>query len=389
MRHDVAKRMDGIAPFHVMKLLARARELEAQGRDIVHMEIGEPDFPSPKNVVAAGIKALESGYTHYTPAMGLPELRTALSQYYQLHYGVTVAPERFVITPGSSGALQLLFGTLINPGENILLTDPGYPCNRHFVRLFEGEAIGIPVTGENGFQPTLEELEQYATERTRGLLVASPANPTGTTLNQDQLNSMAQWLAQRDAYLIVDEIYHGLEYGEQRLPCALSAGENVFVVNSFSKFFGMTGWRLGWMIVPEHFIEAVDKLAQNIFLAASTPAQHAALACFTSDTLQELEQRRQAFQERRDYLLDAVEKLGFQVEAQPQGAFYIYADCSRFTDDSYQWCYEILEQAGVAITPGIDFGNNQASTHVRFAYTTSIERIREGISRLEAWIKAQ
>ncbi|MDH5546816.1 MAG: pyridoxal phosphate-dependent aminotransferase [Gammaproteobacteria bacterium] len=387
MQDPVARRMREIEPFHVMKLLARARELEAQGRDIVHMEIGEPDFPSPPQVLQAGIRALESGYTHYTPALGLMALREAIADYYRQHYKIEFDARRVVVTPGSSGALQLLFGTLVNPGDSVLLTDPGYPCNRHFVRLFEGRAINIPVDANQNFQPRPEDIHRYADQHTRGLLVASPANPTGTVLSAESIRELAATLKQHDGYLIVDEIYHGLEYTDERLPTALHYGENVFVINSFSKFFGMTGWRLGWMVVPEEFIEPIDKLAQNIFLAASTPAQHAALACFTPETMEELERRRMEFQHRRDFLLPALERLGFKIKSVPTGAFYIYCDCSAFTQDSFLWCNELLEQAGVAITPGIDFGTHLANTHVRFAYTTSIERLEEGMKRLEAYLQ--
>jgi len=386
MKHRIAQRMEEIQPFHVMKILARAREMEAQGRDIVHMEIGEPDFPSPPAVIEAGIKALESGYTHYTPAMGYMPLRQAIAQFYADHYGVKIDVQRVIITPGSSGALQLLFGCLLDPGDSVLLTDPGYPCNRHFVRLFEGAAINIPVNGENAFQPTITDIDKYARKDTRALLVASPANPTGTVLTAEQVQSLACAMAERDAYLIVDEIYHGLEYTQQRLSTALTAGENVFVVNSFSKFFGMTGWRLGWMIAPQAFVPAIDKLAQNIFLAASTPAQHAALACFTPETFDEVERRRQEFQDRRDYLIPELRALGFDLVSEPQGAFYIYAGCLKYTTDSQAWCKNILENCGVAITPGLDFGSYQSSTHVRFAYTTSLERLKEGVSRLKAYL---
>jgi len=382
----IAHRMAAIEPFHVMALLARARHLEAQGRDIVHMEIGEPDFDTPGPIVQAGIEALKAGKHHYTPATGLPELRVAISDYYQRHYNVRVDPGRIVVTPGSSGALQLLMAVLINPGEQVLMADPGYPCNRNFVRLVEGESVLIPVTAADGYRLDARQLQHYWGERSRALLVASPANPTGTLIPKTEMQALADFSAGRGGHLLVDEIYQGLTYDVQETT-SLAVSEQLFVINSFSKFFGMTGWRLGWLVAPEPYVEALDRLAQNIFLAAPTPAQYAALDAFTPETLEILDQRRQAFQQRRDFLLPALQQLGFRIPATPEGAFYLYADCSRFTDDSYSFCMQLLEEAGVAITPGKDFGVNQPQCHVRFAYTTSLERLEEGIERLRRFLE--
>lgn len=383
---SIAKRMAAIEPFHVMALLARARELEAQGRDIVHMEIGEPDFDTPAPIVQAGIEALQSGRHHYTPATGLPELRRAISHYYQSHYGVQVDPGRIVITPGSSGALQLLMAVLINPGEQVLMADPGYPCNRNFVRLVEGESVSVPVDAAGGFQLTAAHLQQHWRERTKAVMVASPANPTGTLIPKAAMRALADFVARRGAYLLVDEIYHGLTYGIKE-ESALAVSEDVFVINSFSKFFGMTGWRLGWLVAPEAYVNALDRVAQNIFLSAPTPAQYAALAAFEHETLGILERRRRIFQQRRDYLLPALQQLGFDIPVTPDGAFYLYADCSRFTDDSYGFCLKLLEESGVAVTPGKDFGVNQPERHVRFAYTTSLARLEEGVGRLRQFLR--
>ncbi len=377
----IARRMADIQPFHVMDLLARARALEAAGKDIVHMEIGEPDFVTPQPIIAAGQRALAEGRTHYTPACGLPELRAAISDHYQREQGLAIAPERIVITPGASGALQLVLSVLINPGDQVLMADPGYPCNRHFVRLVEGEAVGIPVTAATDFQLTAELVERAWTARTVAVLLASPSNPTGTLIGAEELAAIHRVVQQRGGMLIVDEIYHGLVY-DTKTRSALHNGADIFVINSFSKYYGMTGWRLGWLVAPDAWLRSIDKLAQNIFLAASTPAQYAALAAFTLETQAILEQRRAEFQARRDYLLPALRELGFIIAGTPQGAFYLYADCSRFTDDSYRFVYDVLEIAGVAITPGIDFGSNAPQRHVRFAYTTSLERLREGINRL-------
>ncbi len=384
---DLADRMAAVQPFHVMALLAQARRLEAEGRDIVHMEIGEPDFETPAPIVQAGIEALKSGKHHYTPATGLPELRQAISDFYQQKYKVSVDPKRILITPGSSGALQLLMSALINPGQQVLMADPGYPCNRNFVRLVDGEVISIPVDVETGYQLNLEHLKQYWNDNSRAVMVASPANPTGTLIAEAEMRSIADFVAEKGGHMMVDEIYHGLTYGVNE-QTALAISDDVFVINSFSKYFGMTGWRLGWVVAPEVYVDGLDKVAQNVFLAASTPAQYAALAAFRPETMAVLEQRRQVFEQRRDYLLPALRQMGFEIPVTPQGAFYLYANCKHFTDNSYQFCIDLLQQSGVAVTPGKDFGLNKPEQHLRFAYTTSLEGLKEGVARLQKFIAA-
>ena len=380
-----ARRMAHIQPFHVMALLARARELEAAGRSIVHMEIGEPDFTTPQPILAAGQRALAAGATHYTPALGLPELRAAISVFYRERYGVMVDPGRIVVTPGASGALHLVLALLVDRDQQVLLTDPGYPCNRNFVHLLEGEPVSVPVDAATGYQMTAALAEQYWTERTRVLMVASPSNPTGTLLGQAELAALQQLARTRDARLIVDEIYHGLTY-DGEATTALSVSDELFVINSFSKYFGMTGWRLGWIVAPPDQVEGLERLAQNLYLAAPTLSQHAALAAFTAETRVVLEARRDAFRQRRDYLLPALRELGFVIPVTPQGAFYLYADCSRFTADSFAFSRRLLEEAGVAITPGIDFGTHRAAQHVRFAYTTDLPQLREGVERIRRFV---
>ena len=383
----ISRRAADIQPFHVMDILARARVLEAAGRSIIHMEIGEPDAPTPEPIIQAGIAALRAGHTHYTPALGLPALREAIAGFYTSRYGVRIDPERVAVTTGSSGALLLAMGVLLNPNEEVLLADPGYPCNRHFVRFIEGRAVNIPVTARTRFQLTAAHVEQHWGERTRAALVASPANPTGTLLTLDELRALHAAVSKRDGTLIVDEIYHGLTYGCQAVTAA-AVSDEVFVINSFSKYFGMTGWRLGWMIVPQAFVAGLERLAQNIFLAAPTPAQHAALAAFQPETLAILEARRAEFEQRRDYLLPALRQLGFDLPITPEGAFYLYAGCGQFTQNSQQFAAEILEQAGVAITPGLDFGSFESNTHVRFAYTTSLPNLEQGVARLARFLRA-
>ena len=280
----IASRMADIQPFYVMDILARAKELEVQGRSIIHMEIGEPDFLTPQPIIDAGIKALETGAMFYTLALGLPALRAAIADFYHDRYGVEVAPSRIVVTPGSSGALLLTMGVLLNPGDQVLMADPGYPCNRHFVRFTEGQAVGVPVDAATGYQLTPELIEQYWTPATVAVMLASPSNPTGTLIPAETLKAIVQMVQARGAKLIVDEIYHGLVY-DADATTALALSDDIFVINSFSKYFGMTGWRLGWMVAPQNYIPAIDRLAQNLFLAASTPAQYAALAAFKPDTI--------------------------------------------------------------------------------------------------------
>ena len=384
MKH-LAARMTAIQPFHVMALLARARELEATGRSIVHMEIGEPDFVTPQPVIEAGMQALAQGRTHYTPAVGLPALRERIAAFYAGRYGVTIAPRRIVVTPGASAALQLVMAVLVNPGDAVLMADPGYPCNRNFVYLLNGEPLGIPVDASTQYQPDVQQVRAAWRDNVRALLVASPSNPTGTLLGAGALGELHAEVSERDASLVVDEIYHGLTYDAPAVT-APSVSDDIFVINSFSKYFGMTGWRLGWLVAPEDVVPEIDKLAQNLFLAAPTLAQYAALTAFEPENIAILEERREAFRQRRDYLLPALRELGFGIPSTPGGAFYLYADCSRFTDDSYRFSQQLLEEAGLAITPGIDFGVNSPERHVRFAYTTSLENLEEGVRRLRAFV---
>lgn len=377
--------MEGIAPFHVMDILARARQMEAGGRDVVHMEVGEPDFSTPQPIIDAGIASLQQGRTHYTPATGLPELRHAISDFYQQHYATHVAPERIVVTPGASGALQLILGILVNPGEKVLMPDPGYPCNRHMVRLLDAEAVELGVTGEENFELSTARVKEAWDEKTRALMLATPANPTGRTLRSGVIADLYDTVIESGGALIVDEIYQGLVYGQKSQSALVLGEKDLFVVNSFSKYFGMTGWRVGWIVAPEEYVPLLDRLAQNIFLAASTTAQYGALAAFQPQTLEILEQRREVFRQRRDYLYSALDDMGFGLAGKPEGAFYIYADVSRFSDDSFEFSARLLEEAGVAITPGRDFGSFNQERYVRFAYTTGLDRLQEGVARIKAF----
>jgi aspartate/methionine/tyrosine aminotransferase len=375
--------MSGIAPFHVMDILARAQALEAAGRDIIHLEIGEPDFATPQPIVEAGIAALRAGHTHYTGALGLPKLREAIAGFYATRWQATVDPERIVVTPGASGALLLALGLLSGPGDDVLMADPGYPCNRHFTRFCNARAVTIPVDAASGFQLTLERIQQHVTAATRAVLIASPSNPTGTAISAGELECIHDWCAAHGISLIVDEIYLALTHdGDEH---SAARWDDVFVINSFSKYFLMTGWRLGWLVAPAWAMAALERLAQNLFLAASTPAQHAALAAFAPDTLVELEARKAELRDRRDFLLPALRDRGFAIPTQPQGAFYLYADCSAHTDDSFHFAQALLEQVGLAVTPGLDFGQHQPQRYLRIAYTQPLPRLIEAVARLDGF----
>lgn len=376
-----SRRSHEIAPFHVMSLLARAQALEQAGHDVIHLEIGEPDFTTAEPIVRAGQAALAAGHTRYTAARGLPALRQAISGFYRSHYGLDIDPERILVTPGGSGALLLASSLLVDPGRHWLLADPGYPCNRHFLRLVEGGAQLVPVGPDTAYQLTPSLVEQHWNADSVGALVASPANPTGTVLSADELAALSKTLHARGGHLVVDEIYHGLTYGLDA-PSVLQVDDSAFVLNSFSKYFGMTGWRLGWLVAPPAAVPDLEKLAQNLYISASSIAQHAALACFSAESMAIFEQRREAFRQRRDFLLPALRELGFRIEVEPQGAFYLYADVSAFTDDAQAFCAHFLETEHVAFTPGLDFGFHRANQHVRLAYTQEVPRLQEAVARI-------
>jgi aspartate/methionine/tyrosine aminotransferase len=384
LKPHIAARMGGIAPFHVMAILAQAQALEAAGRDIIHLEIGESDFATPAPIVEACIAALRAGHTHYTGALGLPALREAIAGFYAARWQAAVDPARIVVTPGASGALLLALGLLAGPGDEVLMADPGYPCNRHFAGFCDARAISVPVDADSGFH--LEAITRHATPATRAVLIASPSNPTGTGISADELARIHDWCRAQGVALIVDEIYLALTYdGDEH---SAARWDDVFVVNSFSKYFLMTGWRLGWLAAPAWAMPALERLAQNLFLAASTPAQHAALAAFSPATLEELEARKAELRARRDFLLPALRERGFAIPVTPQGAFYLYADCNRFALDSQTFASQLLDQAGVAVTPGIDFGHHRAESHVRFAYTQPLPRLAEALARLDRFLQA-
>ena len=376
-----AARMAHIAPFEVMEIQTLAREVEAQGHDVVHLEIGEPDFTTPAPIVEAAKRALDSKPMFYTSALGLPQLREAIAGFYRTRYGVEVAPGRVVVTAGSSAALLLAFGVLLDPGDEVLLADPGYPCNRHFARTLGVVPRAIPVGPETGYQLDGALARRHWGEATRMAMVASPANPTGTLVAPAEIAALAALAREKSGTLLVDEIYHGLTYGVDARTAA-EQGDDVVVVNSFSKYFQMTGWRLGWLLVPPALVRTVETLAQNLFISASAVAQHAALACFEPETITILEARRAEFDERRRFLVPALQAIGFKVAVEPQGAFYVYADCSALAPDSFAFARRVLTEAHVAITPGKDFGANAPERHIRIAYTQPVARLAEAVERI-------
>ncbi len=382
--NQLASRLQHIAPFHVMELSKKADILAQQGRDLIHMGIGEPDFTAPPAVVEAATRAMAEGKMQYTSATGLPALRTAISQHYRSVYGLEIAPERIVITAGASAALLLACAALVERDSEVLMPDPSYPCNRHFVAAFEGRAKLIASGPEHRFQLSAQMVREHWADKTRGVLLASPSNPTGTSIEPEELRAILGEVRQRGGFTIVDEIYQGLSY-EGAPFSALSLGEDVVVINSFSKYFNMTGWRLGWLVLPPALVPQVEKLAQNLLICASSIAQHAAVACFTPETLAIYEERKAEFKRRRDYIVPALESLGFTVPVVPDGAFYVYADCSALSDDADQLSLDMLNEAGVVLVPGLDFGPFTARRYIRLSYATSMEKLQEAGARLRVF----
>ncbi len=380
--------MTHIDPFYVMEIQRRALELEAQGRRIVHMEIGQPDLGAPEPVIDAVSAALRREALGYTDALGTQALRDAIAAFYQDRFGINVPLSRIIVTAGASGAFLTLNGTLFNPGDEVLIPAPGYPCNRHFVAMFDASPRTLPVSAGTRFQPTAANVVDHWNSRTRGIVIATPSNPTGTSIAPAELARIADVVRQQSGVLIVDEIYQGLTYGESPTS-ALAISDELFVVNSFSKYFCMTGWRIGWMVVPEDAVPALERFAQNAFISPSGPAQCAALAALQPRCLEIFEERRGTFERRRDRLVPALRDLGFNVPVVPDGAFYVYADCSRFSDDSFAFAFELLENAGVALTPGRDFGGEDQERYVRFAYTRGMDDLDEAIDRLGRYLSGR
>lgn len=380
-RSRLAARTLDISPFRVVEVMERAWLLERSGRSVIRLCVGEPDFGTPEAVVEAARRSMRGGAVHYTSSLGLPPLRDAISGYYAERFGLDVPARRIVVTTGASGALLLALAATVERGDDVLLADPGYPCNRHFVRTFEGRAAPIPVGPDTGYQLTADLVEQHWTDATRSVLAATPANPTGTTIAPAELASIISVVEARDGVAFVDEIYGELVF-DAAASTVLSASDDVFVVNSCSKTFGMTGWRVGWLVCPEWALDAIEALAQNLYIAPPTPSQWAARAAFSPDVWEIVADRRDQFRTRRDLLVDGLTSIGFHVPVRPSGAFYIYADCSNLAVDSSELVTRLLDEAGVAVTPGNDFGDHRAAQHVRFSTTRPVDQLTEALDRM-------
>ena len=387
----LAQRNQSIEPFYVMDVVRAAWEQQsawdAQGRRMIHLSVGEPDFTAPAPVVDAAARALRDGRTGYTLAPGLPALRERIAEHYAQVHGVRIDPSRVFVTAGASGALTLASLLLFDPGDEVLMPDPSYPCNKNFVAAAGGVARMLPAPASQRFQLTAAEVEAAWTPRTAGVLLASPSNPTGTSIAPDELRRIVNVVRARGGVSIVDEIYLGLSYDSSYSRTALEAGDDVITVNSFSKYFQMTGWRLGWLVVPPELVAPLERLAGNLFICASSVAQQAALACFEPDTLVEYERRRAEFQRRRDVIAPGLDALGLTVPVRPDGAFYVYADCSRFAADSWDFCFDVMRETGVVLVPGKDFGTAEPQRYFRLSYANSIDNLQEALERLSGYLE--
>ncbi|WP_459615256.1 pyridoxal phosphate-dependent aminotransferase [Bordetella sp. 2513F-2] len=377
----LATRTESFLTFQVVELFKQAQALQAAGRDIISLGIGEPDFTAPPQVLEALERAAQAGLSGYSAPAGLMPLREAIAAFYENEFGARVDPRRVIVTAGASGALSLACTALVNPGAEVLMPDPSYPANSNFVLAAGGTPRLIPSTAAERYQLSAQAVREHWGPATQGVLIASPSNPTGTSIAPAALAELLQAVRERDGFVIMDEIYLGLSY-DSAGRSALTLDDDVVVINSFSKYFHMTGWRLGWMIVPEPLSAAVEKMAASLAICAPTLAQHAALACFTPAVLKLYAQRREAFRQRRDYLLPEFERLGIPVPVRPDGAFYIYADLSRLGLDSVAFSQRLLHEAGVAAVPGIDFGPAHGRHTMRFSYATGLDRLEEAVARI-------
>jgi len=389
----ISSRAQRIEPFYVMEIAKAAQALAAEvahsQQPMVFLNIGEPDFTAPPLVQEAGLRAIRDGRTQYTPSLGLDALRERISGWYAQRFGVAVPARRIVVTAGASAALQLACLALLDAGDEVLMPDPSYPCNRHFVSAAEGRAVLIPTTAAERYQLSADKVRAAWNERTRGVLLASPSNPTGTSIAPDELRRIHSVVQERGGITLIDEIYLGLSHDDAFGQTALAIDDNIISINSFSKYFNMTGWRLGWMVVPEVLVPVVERLAQNLFICANTVSQYAALACFEPESLQEYENRRAQFKARRDYFIPALESLGLPVPVMPDGAFYAWADCTDAAQKlnvhgSWDFAYALMQRAHLAVTPGRDFGKAETQRFVRFSTANSMAQLQESVARLRA-----
>ncbi len=376
----ISKRAESITPFIVMEVLERAREMEAQGIDIIHLEVGEPDFDIPHAVKAATRSALDEGLTHYTHSLGDPGLREAIAQNYLDRYGVSVKPDQVVVTSGTSPAMMLVFAALLEGGQEVIISDPGYACYPNFISFLGGVPVRVPVYEKDGFEFAPVAIQARISEKTKAILINSPSNPTGNLLSEGTMRAIAQF----PPYIVSDEIYHGLVY-EGREHSILEYTDHAFVLNGFSKLYAMTGLRLGYLIAPERFIRPIQKMQQNFFICASSLAQRAGIAAL-QDTFQDVAEMKRIYNQRRLFMIRRLKEIGFGITIEPTGAFYVFANARHISGDSYKLAFDILEKAHVGVTPGIDFGKN-GEGYLRFSYANSMENIAEGLDRIEQYLK--
>ncbi len=377
-----SKRTREMTSFIVMDVLERACELERRGKDVIHLEVGEPDFDTPACVKAAACRALEDGFTHYTHSLGLLELREAVCEHYQRAYGVSVDPGQVVIASGTSPAMFLLFATLLDPGDEVIISDPHYACYPNFIRFVQGRPVEVPVFEEDGFQYRPEAIQAQLSSRTKAVFINSPSNPTGNLLSAARMRAIAQLAP----FVVSDEIYHGLVY-EGQAHSILEFTDRAFVLNGFSKLYAMTGLRLGYLIAPKAFIRPMQKLNQNFFISANAMVQKAGIAALR-EAGDDVRRMRATYDRRRRFMIDGLRRLGFGIRVEPTGAFYVFANARHLGQDSYQLAFDILERARVGVTPGIDFGKN-GEGYLRFSYANSIENIRAGLKRIENYLKTR
>jgi aspartate/methionine/tyrosine aminotransferase len=375
-----------IQPFKVMEMVKHANALAAQGHPVIHLSIGEPDTGAAPQVSAALIEQLSSGTFAYTEARGLASLRNAIANYYLQRFGVNIAPERIIVTAGASGALTLACAALVNAGDEVLMSDPSYPCNRYFVAAFDGVAKLLPCPASHRYQLTLDQVQKHWTTQSKGVLLATPANPTGTSMPYQTLTAICDWVEQRDGFAIVDEIYLELSY-DGKPKSILQHTDQAFVTNSFSKFFSMTGWRLGWIVLPPQWVNVFESLQQNLYICPSTLAQQAALQCFTDASLDLMEARRIDLKKRRDFLVPALIDAGLQIPCVPDGAFYVYADVSHLGIGATEFANRLLDEAYVAVVPGADFGEFENDRYVRLSYATAFAQLQEAVARIKQFIQ--
>ena len=376
----IARRAEEIAPFIVMEVLERARELERQGVDVIHLEVGEPDFDVPLAVKEATRKALDRGLTHYTHSLGDLELREAICRHYEKTYGVFIKPEQVVVTSGTSPAMMLVFSSLLERGQEVVLSDPGYSCYPNFISFLGGVPVRVPVYEKDGFQPRAEAIRERIRDQTRAILINSPSNPTGNLLSEENMKAIAGL----GPYIISDEIYHGLVY-EGKEHSILEFTDHAFVLNGYSKLYAMTGLRLGYLIAPERFVRPIQKMQQNFFICASSLAQRAGIAAL-EETGPDVAEMKRIYNQRRKFMVRRLREMGFGITVEPTGAFYVFANARHLSGDSYALAFDILEKAHVGVTPGIDFGPN-GEGYLRFSYANSREKIADGLDRIERYFK--